>query len=902
MKINKTLMFFLFVALSSIIFSQGNVNLNLSLVEKKLPFGLTKKIPQNKPIVSLALSGGGARAISHIGVLQAIEELEIPIDHIVGTSMGSVVAGLYSAGYSLSDLEKLVLTTNWEELFFLTGADRRNLFVDQKITEDKALFTARLNGFKPVIPQSINTGNKISNFLTMSTLKAPLNQINSFDDLLYKYRVVATELISGDKIVIDNGSLSEAMRASSSVSFVLPPIKKDSLLLVDGGLVDNLPIKTALELNPDFIIASDATSSLKTKDELIYPWDIADQIVTIPSRMVWTENRKYADVLINHDLNKKGNNDFVDLQLTIEQGYFEAKKQLVDIKKQIQTKFKEQLSISNPNYYKNNFRKDKNLIEEYLYNNYSGQEIITASDLLADIYSYYEKGIYENIWASFTEDSLSVISINYKLNPTITSIKFNGINKFPLNSAFTIYSKLIQKPYNIDDVLESTIKLISYYRSKDYLSMGVDRVEFDKNNGVLIVNVNEGIISNLVIEGNENTSPQIIKREFPDLINNNLQTNTLSENLQNLYSTDLFDNMCVSLENIDDEKKELHLRIDEKLSNVMRIGFRIDNENFTQLAFDLRNENLFGTGSELGFSIAGGSRKMTYVLENKTNRIFNTYLTYKAQAFYKFNDVNIYSDDIVEEEKRFSRSKVGEYRQRFYGGFLGIGAHLKKIGTLTTELKYEVNEVDGISSYEEDDEYKLNISSLKFRLQIDSQNKYPYPTKGSKINAYYETAQKALGGDVSFAKFSFDYFSFFTLGTSHTLSPKIIFGFADETLPLSQQFNFGGQTNFWGYRDYEFRGRQVLVASLQYRYKLPVSLYFDTYLKIRYDLGSSWINQEQIHFKDLKHGIGLSLSFDTPVGPVDFSVGRSLLLKETSPTRIVSRSPFMFYFSIGYYY
>lgn len=293
---------------------------------------------------------------------------------------------------------------------------------------------------------------------------------------------------------------------------------------------------------------------------------------------------------------------------------------------------------------------------------------------------------------------------------------------------------------------------------------------------------------------------------------------------------------------------------------------------------------------------------MLYLLEHKSNRIFDTYLTYKAQAFYKFNDVNIYSDDVEEETKRFSRSKVGEYRQRFFGGFLGVGAHLKKIGTLTTEIKYEVNEIDGISSYEKDDEYKLNISSLKFRLQIDSQNKYPYPTKGTSVNTYYETAQKALGGDVSFAKFSFDYMSYFELGPRHTISPKIIFGFADETLPLSQQFSFGGHSNFMGYRDYEFRGRQIMITSLQYRYKLPVSLYFDTYIKIRYDLGSSWINQEKIHFKDLKHGIGLSISLDTPVGPAEFSVGRSLLLKETSPKQIISRGPFMFYFTVGYYY
>ena len=89
---------------------------------------------------------------------------------------------------------------------------------------------------------------------------------------------------------------------------------------------------------------------------------------------------------------------------------------------------------------------------------------------------------------------------------------------------------------------------------------------------------------------------------------------------------------------------------------------------------------------------------------------------------------------------------------------------------------------------------------------------------------------------------------------------------------------------------------------MRYRYKLPINFYFDTYIKISYDLGSSWLTQEQIHFNDLKHGLGVTLSIDTPIGPADFSVGRSLYLKDTSPERIISSGPVMFYFTIGYYY
>ena len=901
MKTSKSLFLIIFVFLPSLTFSQEVDAINLQFREKSLPFGLTKKIPIQKPIVSLVLSGGGSRAISHIGVLKAIEELKIPIDHIIGTSMGSIIGGLYSAGYSLADLDSLMRTITWEELFFITGEDRINLFVDQKITEDRSLFTLRLNGLSPVIPQSINTGNKISNLLNTITFDAPINQTKSFDNLLFKYRAVTTDLISGDKFVIDNGSLSQAMRASSSVSFVLPPTLRDSLVLVDGGIVENLPIKSALELFPDVIIASDATSSLKDRDELIYPWDIADQIVSIPSRKVWAENIESVDCLIKHDLKKRKNDDFKKLSEVISMGYKSSLNKLQEVNELIELKFLEKLSDDDKIYNNLTFNRNQNAVERSLSEKYSNLKAIPKAQILYDLYMIYSDGKYKDLSATIVGDSTPILSVKYSYNPIVKSVRLDGVNLVEKETSNGLFNSIIGKPYNSDNVLESVLSLLRLYRSKEYLSVSVEKVNLN-DNGQLVVFVNEGKISDILLTGNKKTLPSIIKREFPNISGEYLRKDNFIEGLKNLSATDLFDNVSVLIENGDSSSKKIKLNLNEKLPNVLRLGLRIDNENFTQFAFDLRNENLFGSGSEIGISISGGQRNMSYVFEHKSNRIFNTYLTYKAQAYYKFNDVNQYADDNSDEVKRFSRSKITEYRQRFYGGLLGVGAHLKKLGTLTAEAKYEVNDIDNISSFPLESEYKMNISSLKFRLQIDSQNRYPYPTKGIFIDTYYETAQKIFGGDISFAKFSFNYSSYFSIGSEHTITPKLVFGFADETLPLSQHFNFGGQSNFLGYREFEFRGRQILITSLQYRYKIPFNLYFDTYFKIRYDLGSSWINQEQIQFEDLKHGIGLAISFDTPIGPADFSVGRSLYLKDTSPDRILSRGPFMFYFTIGYYY
>ena len=103
-------------------------------------------------------------------------------------------------------------------------------------------------------------------------------------------------------------------------------------------------------------------------------------------------------------------------------------------------------------------------------------------------------------------------------------------------------------------------------------------------------------------------------------------------------------------------------------------------------------------------------------------------------------------------------------------------------------------------------------------------------------------------------------------------------------------------------RDDECRGRQVFLSSFGYRYKLPVKIFFTTYLKFRYDLGAVWEFPNQIRFKDLRHGIGATISFDTPIGPVDFSVGRSFKFERSLPNKPISWGDVLFYFSIGYYF
>jgi NTE family protein len=170
------------------------------------------------------------------------------------------------------------------------------------------------------------------------------------------------------------------------------------------------------------------------------------------------------------------------------------------------------------------------------------------------------------------------------------------------------------------------------------------------------------------------------------------------------------------------------------------------------------------------------------------------------------------------------------------------------------------------------------------------------------VKTSYETAQKVLGGDISYTKFLLDYKNYLPIDDANTLVPGFVIGFADNTLPLGQQFSLGGQNSFFGLRENDYRGRQIFLTSLKYRYFLPFKIFFDTYLSLRYDLGSIWTTRKEIRFKDLRHGIGATVAFDTPLGPADFSVGRSFLFEGRLNRSTILVGPLYFYFTIGYYY
>ena len=284
---------------------------------------IQKKPESTRPKIGLVLSGGGARGAAHIGVLKALEEHRIPVDVIVGTSMGSIVGGLYSAGISPEELEYIVEFTDWDEA--LSSSPKRDLLSYRRKSDDRKYllgFEMGIKDSKVRLPQGLISGNKLSFILRSEVLRA--ENVKHFDNLAIPFRAVTTNIETGGMVVIEDGDLSTALRASMAVPGAFTPVNRDGELLVDGGLVSNLPVEIAKHLGVDHVIAVNIGSEIYSLEKLGSIVGLSVQTVNVLIQQ--NIDRSVAalepgDVLIKPQLGEFSAANFADASSLIPIGY-----------------------------------------------------------------------------------------------------------------------------------------------------------------------------------------------------------------------------------------------------------------------------------------------------------------------------------------------------------------------------------------------------------------------------------------------------------------------------------------------------------------------------------------------------------------------------------------------------
>jgi NTE family protein len=282
-----------------------------------MPAAAVEPAAEEDEKIVLVLSGGGARGTAHVGVLEVLEELQIAPDLIIGTSMGSIVGGLYAAGWSPAEMRTLLAEMDWNRMFS-DHVPRNQKSFRRKQDDRPILIKARLHfqGWKPYLPPGILGGQRLE--LLMDALEAESVAAVDLDQLNIPFRAVAADLNTGEPVVIVDTNLGTAMRASMSIPGAFSPVELDGRRLVDGGTVANLPVVIAKDLGATSVIAVDISTPPDAVESLTDFFSILNQASTLMSQASRDFNLRLLsddDVLIEPDL---GDISFVDFDRSTE--------------------------------------------------------------------------------------------------------------------------------------------------------------------------------------------------------------------------------------------------------------------------------------------------------------------------------------------------------------------------------------------------------------------------------------------------------------------------------------------------------------------------------------------------------------------------------------------------------
>ncbi|TCD47956.1 patatin [Chlorobium sp. N1] len=866
--------------------------------------------------VGLALSGGGANGLSQIGVLKALEEENVPVDFIAGTSMGAVIGGLYSCGYTPLELEKIAHTLPWSSIVTIGRDDysRSNVFLEQQRVRDRATVAIRFEKFKLVIPRSLNSAQALTETLDLLALGALYPAGGDFGNLPVQFRAVTTDLVTGKRVTISSGSLSEAMRASSTIPVLFSPIRRGSEELVDGGLVANLPVDELDAFRAGYRIAVDTHGSMYASGrELDLPWKAADQAMTILTKLQYPAQLERADIVISPDLQGHMATDFSDIDELVNVGYLKGKALAGTIKRSISDGGPEGPPVNIRGWRREvRFPSDSpEYIEHYRIVSGIVRNATDAKRALAELLG---TDLFTRVRAELDTRRKRVL-FHLEPLPRIERVRISGGPAGVLSPDLQAapFQPLMGRAYTNREGTRALESLVRAYRDKGYVLVNLRTPSLTK--GTLSVALTSGKTGAIAVSQDRNiTGPTPVEREIRIDTSRAVVFSDAKESIDNLYETGVFNRVSVTAEEPrpDDEHLNsalLKFKLDEKPATVVRIGLRYDETNNAQALVDYRNENLWGSTSSLGGWLKAGQKNNIVNLEFNMPRIGSTQLTMSSRAFY---DQHLFDhSNIVFDPQFLSQSSVetGSYDITRYGFSTAFGSRLGKNGRIIADatLQHAESKQDSetgvaLGTGEAD------LLSLGSQLTLDSRDSQLLPTKGNLTNIRYSVTPVTLDNSELFWQFSGSHEENIPLSGRTTLQLSGLFGVSSSGVPLSEQFFLGGpgtaySRRFVGLPENALPGNNIAAAGLQLQYSPPGEIIFPASLRLIYNTGNAWDRRGEIALARLIHGVGTAVVWRTPIGPARFTVSKAFSFlrnaddQETSTLRF---SDTVLYFSLGH--
>jgi NTE family protein len=827
-----------------------------------------------RPRLGLALSGGGARGLAHIGVLKVLERHGIPVDGIAGTSMGAIIGAMASVGYSASQIDSLARITDWSGII-RDAPQRRQLFLGQKEQRSRTIIQIRFERMALDFRPAVTAGQKLAAVLTDVLLSAPAPYPGDFSRLPIPLRVVTTDLLTGGKVLFDRGSLVDALRGSLAIPLLFTPLETDRGLLVDGGLVDNLPVREARALGVDRVIAVDTSSKLRKRENLSAPWEIADQVTTIMEQETIAAAKKEADLVIEPVLDQMANTDFTDIGEAVRAGE-EAAERAVPLIDSLLSVFRppvedEWVRITECRFtglHRVSLHADAPFFKT------PDPGPARVSDLALSGRALYQSGCFRSVVMA-VDTAAGVLFYDVVENPVIDTIRFEGNSAFPDSVLHARISTAAGAVFNHWNGRADIRAIRSLYLEGGYSLAHVDTAEISGN--TLVFRIDEGRIDGIRFAGNERTRSFILRRELPFRTGDLFRAADFRQGLENIFSTGYFENVRFDLES-KAGRRVLNLRLKEQGFSLLRAGLRYDLERRTQCLVEGAEENLFGVGAVASLAGQLGPVDRVFRAAFRADRIFQTMFTGKATFSTSRQDFNYYSDFV----------RTGKYRLGSVQTSLSIGQQMKRFGTLSVELRDErlrVRPLSGSGAPRESE----TLRNIVLRSEVDTRDRLPFPNTGKYHVLEYETSAAFLGSDMPYTRMFSSMESYHAVLRRIVLHPRIRWGTADLTTPFAKQYRFGGMESFWGLPEEAMSGRLFFIVSGEAQWTTPWFRWAESHLSFRYDLGGAWLRYWEPKPKDFRQGMGVMVSVQTPFGPIQAAVGKLDGMKKTR-----------FYFSAGY--
>jgi len=278
-------------------------------------------IPKN-PRIGLSLAGGGAKGFSHVGVLKILDSLGVKVDYIAGTSMGSIVGGLYASGYSGKEIEKIVMDTDFYSLIMDPKSRQESTFFNKSV--DKYLLSIPLKNGKITLPSSISTGQK--NVYLLKELFKNVSNIDDFSKLPIPFMCVATNLESGNMEIFEKGDLVQSIMASSAFPSLMDPVKIGDSIYIDGAMSVNYPSKPLKDKGIDIVIGVDLNQDLSKREDLNNIIAILNQVIDFGIKKDTRKQYKYTDINIKPNLKGMTATSYDEKKKILDSGFAEGKK------------------------------------------------------------------------------------------------------------------------------------------------------------------------------------------------------------------------------------------------------------------------------------------------------------------------------------------------------------------------------------------------------------------------------------------------------------------------------------------------------------------------------------------------------------------------------------------------